>query len=185
MRLGLLIAALAAVALPAAAQRAGVAAPKPPPTREAPAPSSRDDKAMAAWISAYIDLAGYAFVDTTSSRAYFLSAPDFDTAKPLIRANRRIEFFTPQSSRPGFRYRSTVSLIELDCANTRSRVLGVDAFEGSNLQGETRNVEEQDPQWRYPRENAIAERELYLTCQARAKMIADAPKPAPKASLLK
>lgn len=185
MKIALPLACLIAVALPAIAQPQQAPAPKPPPTREAPVPSSRDDKAMAAWIAAHIDLGEYEFVDTTSTRAYFLSAPDPDLAKPLMRANRRTEFFTPQSSRLGFRYRSTVSLIELDCANTRSRVLGVDAFEGSNLQGELRNVEEQDPAWRYPRENAIAERELYLACAARAKMIADAPKPAPPASLLR
>jgi hypothetical protein len=181
----LLLVGLAAVALPALAQPAQSPSPRPPPTREAPVPSSRDEKSMAAWVAAHIDLGEYEFVDSTSTRAYFLSAPDPDLAKPLMRANRRAELFAPQSSRLGFRYRSTVSLIELDCANTRMRILGTDAFEGSNLQGERRNVEEQDPQWRYPRENAIAERELYLACAARAEMIAGAPKPAPAASLLR
>jgi len=184
MRLPLLIAALAAVALPAAAQPAP-AAPKPPPTREAPVPAARDSKTMLDWVSTYIDLDGYVFVDSASNRAYFFSFVDTDLSKPTSRANRRSEFFTPQSSQLGFRYRSTVSLIELDCANTRSRILGVDAFEGSNLQGATRNVDEQDPQWRYPREGAIAQQELYQACHARDGLIAEQPKPAPPASLLK
>jgi len=183
MRGALLIAALASVALPAAAQP--TPAPKPPIIREAPVPASPESKAMEAWVSAYIDLGHYVFVNSTASRAYFFSIVDIDPSKPLIRANRRSEFFTPQSTRLGFRYRSTVSLIELDCAHTRSRILGVDAFEGSNLQGAPRNVEEQDPQWRYPREGAIAQEELYQACHARDELIAEAPKPAPPASLLK
>ncbi len=146
--------------------RAPVLAP-PPPTG-----SSGADIAL--WRASYVDEKGALPIGATTSAMEYGVAGSFGlTPTGTLRGWVRWERFTPTKDEDGVT-RSFSQLLEVDCLNSRARMLAVDLYPYNNLQGQARHLDAQAPQWAYSRPGTVLEQNVGVFCAAARSAVTQA-----------
>lgn len=133
-----------------------------------PPPAAMTDDGVTAWRKAYIAEAGDVFVNWgDQSIVYFAYHGSNVLPNGLVRGWLRAEYFAPVAV-ASLAVRSEAALNEFDCEAGRFRELAFNYYPFNNLQGAPSEVNEQSPQWVYPRPATVGELMLTMACQMKA-----------------
>lgn len=143
-------AALALAAAMAMASAADAAPKKGDPNP--PHLKASTEEAAKAWVKRYVDDDDYAYIISGVDSAILLQLSTFNVKDAgVVRYWIRKEGFAPIGAGADT-YRSSMSLMESDCRDERMKMLAVDSFLASNLQGEqVAQLDDSEAQWFYPR----------------------------------
>jgi len=115
-----------------------------------PEPLAYDDKGVEQWVEETIDPGEYVLASYDGEGALFYSTEQIERlANDHIRVWTRTEMFTPVAVNDVRVVRSMRGLVEFDCADHRSRLLALEAYPGSNLQG-AKTATDKPQDWAFP-----------------------------------
>lgn len=115
----------------------------------APEPLSLDARGVEQWVEESIDTGEYVLSAFDDEAALFYSTEQIERlANDHIRVWTRQEMFRPIAFNDVRVVRSMRGLVEFDCAEHRSRVLAMEAYPGSNLQG-AKTVTDKPQDWTF------------------------------------
>jgi hypothetical protein len=131
-------------------------------------PVDDSEAAWSRWIEANLVTDDWMEISRNTDGVRFTTASGFSRMdNDHIRVWVRQEYFRPDIS--GGRYiRSAMELDEIDCGDTRMRILAVDTFPYNNLAGEKQSDDAQEPTWMYPRPSTIGAIEVKFVCDVKA-----------------
>lgn len=117
-----------------------------------PPPGSTSEAAVKTWIKRYIDDDDLSLMTSDEESAEFVQISSFaaEPNKP-VRYWVRGEAFAPVQVDEGT-YLSSMMLLEADCTGNRYRLLAMDLYSASNLQGDVVfEADDGEAEWRFPR----------------------------------
>lgn len=134
--------------------------------QEIPAPTSVDDAAVRAWLSAYIETDGWTVIGADGV-AVALGSPDgvAVSADGTIQARIRHEYYQPAEI-GGQQVRSNLQTRIIDCEARRQRVVAMSIYERNNMQGASQTRETSTASWSAPTPDSLTARALERICRA-------------------
>ena len=129
---------------------------------------------MTAWRTSYVDETGVLPIGASErGMEYGVNGSFSVTPAGTVKGWMRWEEFTPTTLSDGVT-RSFRQLVEVDCRGGRGRLLALDLYPYNNLQGQSRHVDAQDPQWTYARPGSVLEQNIGLMCSAATAVVSAA-----------
>ena len=133
-----------------------------------PPPSDATEASVTQWVRAYLDTEDWYNTTFNSNFVRFTAAEGMSRlADDRLRIWIRTEYFRPQYSE-GDWYRSTMTLVEMDCAEGRFRELALDTYDHNNIKGAQESWDIPDATWQYPRPATVAALEIKDVCALKA-----------------
>ena len=141
------------------------------PTLSPPPPASESASDVTAWRTSYVDETGVLPIGASENgMEYGVNGSFSVTPAGTVKGWMRWEEFTPTTLSDGVT-RSFRQLVEVDCQGGRGRLLALDLYPYNNLQGQSRHVDAQDPQWTYARPGSVLEQNIGLMCSAASAVV--------------
>ncbi len=145
-------------------------------TLEPPAPKSADVADVAKWAARYLDLKdGESVVVNDDNAAYTVDTSSMRvTPSDGLKFWSRTEYFKAIADGDQF-IRSEHTLYEGNCEDLRFRMLALDSYPLSKLQGELIPYDDEpDAKWIYPRPETVGEIMITEVCAYATKVLAEA-----------
>jgi hypothetical protein len=138
-----------------------------------PVPPGDSDEERLAWVRANVVADGWIHLSWgRESVSYTAEDGIIPMENGHIRLWIRSELYSPELHN-GAAYRSSMELVQFDCADARYKLLAMDTYQFNNLQGAKSDYNIQSTEWVYPRPGTVGAAELSAICDAKANVDAD------------